>query len=321
MGAFYFAKMKRYTEKEKQFIIENYNKMTYAEISKFLGRTKDSVQICAERMGLRKNRRETGSIDVEPSNNDEPEIWKDVEGYEGIYMVSSYGRVVSLKRTDRNGTKRNEKIIVQDKNLRGYCRVRLSKDMESKKFSVHTLVAKAFIPNPQNLPQVNHKDENPSNNFYKNLEWCTAKYNTNYGNHNQKVSRTKGRKILQYDMEGNIVKEYCSVGEAAKCNGLNYKQILRCCGEYRKRKDGTSNHVYGNYRWEYKEKAKKSVKTVIQYDLNMNEIAKYSSSIEAANAIGAKPNGIRDCCWGFAKTYYGYKWRYENELQNQSCDD
>lgn len=100
------------------------------------------------------------------------EIWKDIEGYEG-YQVSNLGRVRSFKH-------KNVRIL-STKNRGGYRQVQLCKDSTKKLCYVHRLVAEAFIPNPDDLPQVNHKDENKANNFVNNLEWCTAKYNLSYG--------------------------------------------------------------------------------------------------------------------------------------------
>lgn len=108
------------------------------------------------------------------------EIWKDVVGYEGLYQVSNLGRVKRIKHT----TKKlffSERIVNQYVNMNGYMMAPLSKDGKDKHKAVHRLVAQAFIPNPDNLPFVNHKDENPLNNHVDNLEWCTAKYNSNYG--------------------------------------------------------------------------------------------------------------------------------------------
>lgn len=112
------------------------------------------------------------------------EIWKDIEGYEGKYQVSNYGRVKSLNYN-------KEKILKIGDNSKGYKIVTLCKDGKSKTYFVHRLVAFAFIPNPNNLPQVNHKDEDPSNNCVNNLEWCSAEYNINYGKHNEKVSKAR----------------------------------------------------------------------------------------------------------------------------------
>ena len=114
------------------------------------------------------------------------EIWKDVENYEGLYQVSNLGRVRSLERDIycQNGTFHQhlkEKMLVPVLDRYGYQFVGLYKNGKRKKITVHRLVAEAFLPNLENKPQVNHKDENPLNNCVDNLEWRTSKYNINYG--------------------------------------------------------------------------------------------------------------------------------------------
>lgn len=121
------------------------------------------------------------------------EIWKDVKGYEGLYQVSNLGRVKSLDRIDRKGRLRKGRILKPSSNGRGYLNVCLTVDNIPHTIKVHRLVAEAFISNPDNLPQVNHKDEIKTNNHADNLEWCTAEYNSNYGSRNVRmgVSHTK----------------------------------------------------------------------------------------------------------------------------------
>ena len=104
------------------------------------------------------------------------EEWRDIEGYEGLYQISSLGRVKSFPRPTTPGG-----ILKINKRKDGYCSVMLCKNGKTKRFLVHRLVAKAFIPNPNNLPMINHKNENPSKNIVDNLEWCDNKYNCNYG--------------------------------------------------------------------------------------------------------------------------------------------
>ena len=102
------------------------------------------------------------------------EIWKDIQGYEGLYRVSNLGRVKSFHKA-------KEHILSPGKDKDGYFQVQLYKNGINKMRKVHRLVAQAFISNPNNLPQINHKDENKQNNNVDNLEWCTNEYNHNYG--------------------------------------------------------------------------------------------------------------------------------------------
>lgn len=119
------------------------------------------------------------------------EIWRPVEGYEGLYEVSSYGRVKSLDRYDRRKCFRKGRILIQNNDGRGYMSVQLCVNGKIKKYLVHRLVSQAFIPNPDVLPEVNHKDENPENNSVTNLEWCDRKYNVNYGTRKDKVRESQ----------------------------------------------------------------------------------------------------------------------------------
>ena len=113
------------------------------------------------------------------------EEWKDVRGFKGLYEVSNLGRV-----RDKNG-------LLKEYNTDGYIRVCLKKTLNGKRISrcigVHRLVAQAFIPNPHRYKEVNHKDENKSNNCVDNLEWCTRKYNVNYGTRTQRAAEAKRR--------------------------------------------------------------------------------------------------------------------------------
>ena len=121
------------------------------------------------------------------------EEWKDVVGYEGKYQVTATGRIRTL---NFKGTG-----IIQElfpiKNIWGYMTIQLYKDGRYHNCGVHRLVAMAFIPNPDNLSQVNHKDEDKTNNTVDNLEWCTAKYNCNYGTRNIRTNETKRKNKIK----------------------------------------------------------------------------------------------------------------------------
>lgn len=158
------------------------------------------------------------------------EIWRPVIGYEGLYEVSSYGRVRGLDRFDGRN-KITGKILSVNYEKNGYCSVALSKYGNMKRHKIHRLVAQAFIPNPDNLPQVNHKDENKENNRVENLEWCTAKYNINYGNRLVKLLNTKIEKgMVDPDMVGLDRKDYMKKWKERNSDYMvNYmKEYYKC---------------------------------------------------------------------------------------------
>lgn len=135
---------------------------------------------------------------------EQEEIWRDIEGYEGLYQVSNLGRVKSLERIDEMGRLRLGRILSPVIDRYGYLRVNLYKEGKRKTFQVHRLVGQAFIPNPEGLPQINHKDEDPSNDRADNLEWCSRSYNINYGTRNERQVQTRIR-------NGNADPEMCGI--------------------------------------------------------------------------------------------------------------
>lgn len=144
------------------------------------------------------------------------EIFKPIKGYESKYMISNLGNVKNL----RTGN------IMKPEVLRnGYLRVELWKDHTRKHKLVHRLVAEAFIPNPLNLPQVNHKDEDKTNNSVDNVEWCDAKYNSNYGTRGQRIGNQQSKAIQQLDDTGKLIATYKSTKEAAEKTGFQQSNI------------------------------------------------------------------------------------------------
>ena len=158
------------------------------------------------------------------------EIWKDKKDYEGHYQVSNCGRVKSIKFG-------KERILKPKKDKYGYLHVNLYKNSKRKDFLVHRLVAEAFLDNPNNLPLVNHKDENPSNNFSTNLEWCTHEYNINYGTSQQRKSLKLSKPVGQYSLDNKLIKTYPSINECGR-NGYNYGHVAECCRGERKSHKG-----------------------------------------------------------------------------------
>lgn len=166
------------------------------------------------------------------------EEWRDIIGYEGLYQVSNLGRVKSFLY--HNGT--NERIIKPIRLKNGYYNVGLSKNKISKRIYIHRLVADAFIPNPNNYPVINHKDENPSNNCVNNLEWCTQKYNMNYGTLKEKQKR-ESKSVLQYDLNNNFIKQWNSISDAEQKLNITHCNIVACLKHRR-------NNA-GGFIWKY----------------------------------------------------------------------
>lgn len=182
------------------------------------------------------------------------EEWRDVVGCEGRYQVSNFGNVRSLFF--------NRLVSVFTKSNGYKCVTLHYKRGKHTVFYIHRLVAQAFLPNPDSLPQINHKDENKANNNVDNLEWCTCQYNVNYGTGIKRRNNTKGfknrffdhekmskrfrRKVNQYSLDGTLIKQWSWSGEAVKALNLKQANSIRyCC-----RNEGKTAH---GYVWRYAE--------------------------------------------------------------------
>ena len=171
------------------------------------------------------------------------EHWKAIAGYEGLYEVSDQGRVKSLKYG-------KEKILRTGKNQHSYLLVVLYKDGYRKTFKVHRLVAESFIPNPNKLETVNHKDEVKSNNTVSNLEWMSQKDNNNYGTRNKRMAESHinhpalSKQVQMFDKSsGELLATFPSQSEASRVTGIYRSHICSCCNGERK--------TAGGYVWRF----------------------------------------------------------------------
>lgn len=163
------------------------------------------------------------------------EVWKPVVGYESRYLVSNKGRLYSLTRN---------KLMTPRLNRGGYYKIRLYDGIKKCDFTVHRLVASAFIPNPDNLPYVNHKDENKINNNADNLEWCSPKYNVNYGTGIKRNADARSKPIAQATLDGEILHVYWNA-EELRNSGFKRENCQTCAR-------GITQTAYG-YKWFYLE--------------------------------------------------------------------
>ncbi len=256
------------------------------------------------------------------------EVWKDIVGYEGIYQASSLGRVRSLDRefyrkTDMEPYSKDGTILQQIINNKGYYVVTLyNSNHEAKIYSVHRIIALTFIKNddPVNKIMINHKAEyDKRNNSIENLEWCTAKYNANYGTGAQRgacaMTATKQSQVpdvLQFKIDGTLVGRYSCCADAARKIGIPSCGINKCCL-------GQSSNSHGYiFRYDYEGFGIDDTKKIYIHKLEKVDcylpdgtfVCTYNSPKEAGESIGGK-NGahISSCCNGNREIAYGYVWR------------
>lgn len=215
------------------------------------------------------------------------EIWKDIEGYEGLYQVSNLGRIKSLGRTiEKIGPKGKvfyrtypQKNLVCKKDTKGYYRTNLALNGINKTVKVHRIVAQAFIPNPENKSQVNHIDGNKENNNVSNLEWCNNQENQD---HSWKTGlRKRGREHWSYGKQPQGFKKYYETHKGIRHPSYGKRGILSKCS-----------------------------KKVIQYDKKGSIIKQWDSIADVEREIGVRKCNIIECCKNRRKTAGGYIWKY-----------
>ena len=275
------------------------------------------------------------------------EVWKDVVGYEGLYQVSTIGRIKSTI----NGYERIS-VGVLDKST-GYKRFSLHKEGKTKKVYIHRLVAESFIPNFYNKPEVDHINTVRIDNRVENLRWVTRKENMNnhlslehlrisftgensphYGRKRSEETKMKisealkssplnhgrigklcknSRPVYQYDLQGNFIAEYAGQAEAARMTGIHQGDISKAC-------NGKLN-IAGGYLWRktYIKKIEVNVnykkylinRVVLQYDKDNNLIKEWSSVAEISKELGFRAATIRACCSGQIAVSHGFIWQYK----------
>ena len=178
------------------------------------------------------------------------ETWKDVVGYEGLYEVSNKGNVYSVERMDALGREQGGLVLKPKYNNRGYLMVSLYKNGKLKNRTVHRIVAEAFIPNPKGFLEINHKDENKSNNEIFNLEWCTREHNVKYGTSIERISK----KVRAVNIGTGEVVTFNSTQEAGR-KGYSASGVSRACrGTYKTdtgKLVGGDGRTYKGYKWYY----------------------------------------------------------------------
>ena len=181
----------------------------------------------------------------------EGEVWRDVKSFEGLYEVSNKGNVRSVDRINHIGRRYSGRTLRPGYSANGYLQVQLCENGIRKNKYIHRLVAEAFIPNPNNFPEVNHMDEVKDNNDVRNLEWCTSEYNNNYGTRIERISK----KVRAINVETGEVVVFNSTEEAGRKGYAQSGVAAACKGVYKDSRTGKliggDGHTYRGYRWSY----------------------------------------------------------------------
>lgn len=183
----------------------------------------------------------------------ESEVWKDVAEYEGFYQVSNKGNVRSVERRDSRGCRRRGRVLKPGYDGSGYPQVNMYQNGKLKTKKVHRLVADAFIPNPKGFLEVNHKNENKTNNELSNLEWCTREYNINHGTLIERSAQTRSKKVKAVNTKTGDVVIFSSTTEVGH-KGYNQGNVSRACRGAYKNNTGKlvgDGRTYKGFRWSY----------------------------------------------------------------------
>ena len=250
------------------------------------------------------------------------EEWRHVPFFENKYMVSNKGKIVSLN-FKMSGIKKEMSPWLHH----GYKLVTLCMNGKTKQVPIHRLVAEAFIPNPNNYPIVNHKDENKLNNCADNLEWCTNEYNITYGTANQRRAEKGKVPILQMTVDSVFVRRFDSAKEAGKLLGIGHSSITAVC-------KGRQKTAYG-FKWRYEDEDRyleflqinkireyqkninikqaglKRSKKVCQFTLEGELIREFASCLIASKETGICMGSIQQNCGGFRKQARGFIFKYK----------
>ena len=218
------------------------------------------------------------------------EIWKQTK-YKG-YLVSNYGRVKSLGDTENRYKRNTDKILLPSTKDNGYLFI----SIEGHYHYIHRLVAETFLPNPNNFPVVNHKNQYKKDNRVENLEWCSQEYNAAY---------SIGRKVKQIDIKTKqIIANFDSVNQAAKTINGNSSCILNCCKRIK-------YNTYKGYIWRFIDDNDYSLPikpVVVRINLKTKEETIYNSVSDAADANNLNKFAIYNCIYKKSKTCGGYGW-------------
>lgn len=178
---------------------------------------------------------------------EEKEVWKDIEGYDGFYKISNLGRCKSHHALGSGKYTSEGRILKPFKCTNGYLEYQFRKNGKRKCHLAHRLVAQAFILNPNNKPEVNHKDEDITNNTVTNLEWVTSKENVNYGTRNIRVGNKLSKKVVQLTTDGKLVKIHSGLQKAGEEMNVDCTGIIRVCKGKQKTSKGFKWMYYTDY--------------------------------------------------------------------------